>query len=721
MDHKASELTQLTELIAQLMGECALKTALFDSNGALVRIDASFPGYTGSEKDYFQSKNPAIVAQLEPLFKTYNAPKRKVFRCFVETAEGNNELISFEARKLTWQNHHYILLLQKKADAVFFTHSGVQQMLHASGLYLFEYNLLSNCFEGANQFFAHFNWQKNDLLTLQQFLNLIKTPGKEVLSQIIESAINFGEKGAAEVEILTEKQYAALWVGVIAETESWPIERITFIVKDHTQAYLLQQEARRLQLLTKSTGLHFAQYTTEALLNPEQDEGGIPFLAQKHIDILRNKEVVSLIEHEPNQVRSIDLVPLFNTSNKLSSVLVAEKDLQKAIEASDITLSEKAGKIAEMELLVEQIRQDGASSANSIAALLGTLLKADAVLLYEAGSKKALWKNLSEWKNPKGMLPLNGLPEAYNPALYADFTKKIATNGYEAFFLSAQSPKQEKIADAKEWLLEENGFKEVIWMPLSHYSDKHLVAEMWFTTTVKKTNQEILRELGNMLSKPAAVHPKTTAELEKLKIELSKKELLLKEVNHRAKNNLALVAGLLKIQASTLKDAAAKAALKESQARIKSISLLHEELYQNAGVEQNIQLDSYLRKLINNIVLSFSNIKTNLKLQLIPVELPSRKVVTVGLLVNEILTNAFKHGLKNVAEGEITVATTLEGDKITLFIADNGPGFSEDFNPDTLDSLGFTLIREFSEQIGGNWKFYSDNGAKFSITFPIHK
>jgi two-component sensor histidine kinase len=224
-----------------------------------------------------------------------------------------------------------------------------------------------------------------------------------------------------------------------------------------------------------------------------------------------------------------------------------------------------------------------------------------------------------------------------------------------------------------------------------------------------------------MLSKPAAVHPKTTAELEKLKIELSKKELLLKEVNHRAKNNLALVAGLLKIQASTLKDAAAKAALKESQARIKSISLLHEELYQNAGVEQNIQLDSYLRKLINNIVLSFSNIKTNLKLQLIPVELPSRKVVTVGLLVNEILTNAFKHGLKNATEGEITVATTLEGDKITLFIADNGPGFSEDFNPDTLDSLGFTLIREFSEQIGGNWKFYSDNGAKFSITFPIHK
>jgi two-component sensor histidine kinase len=147
---------------------------------------------------------------------------------------------------------------------------------------------------------------------------------------------------------------------------------------------------------------------------------------------------------------------------------------------------------------------------------------------------------------------------------------------------------------------------------------------------------------------------------------------------------------------------------------------LHEELYQNAGVEQNIQLDSYLRKLINNIVLSFSNVKTNLKLQLIPVELPSRKVVTVGLLVNEIVTNAYKHGLKDVAEGEITVATTLEGDKITLLIADNGPGFSEDFNPDTLDSLGFTLIREFSEQLGGNWKFYSDNGAKFSITFPIH-
>lgn len=203
---------------------------------------------------------------------------------------------------------------------------------------------------------------------------------------------------------------------------------------------------------------------------------------------------------------------------------------------------------------------------------------------------------------------------------------------------------------------------------------------------------------------------------------LEEKEILLREIHHRVKNNLSIISGLLELQKGTAENSGTKDALQSSQSRIRSMALIHDKLYQTDSLS-DINLDSYLRELVEAISATFvnKNKKVALNFELDSAQADTDKVVPCGLLVNELVVNAYKHALSKTDEGVLTLKLKNKNQEVTLTVADNGPGLPADFAPGTGSSLGSMLIQTFAEQLEADWKIdQGQDGTAFIFTFPLN-
>lgn len=206
---------------------------------------------------------------------------------------------------------------------------------------------------------------------------------------------------------------------------------------------------------------------------------------------------------------------------------------------------------------------------------------------------------------------------------------------------------------------------------------------------------------------------------ENLKNALKEKEVLLSEIHHRVKNNLAIVSGLLMLQSEKVKNPDDFQLFEESRNRIHSMALIHETLYKNVDFS-SIDFNKYLTDLIDNIKKSYklkSEVKSQLNID--KVVLPIGIALPLGLLVNEILTNSFKHAFLKTDNPELLVDFNKNGKEYQLIIKDNGPGYDfENFkNNDT--SLGSSLIFSLAKQINATVNYTFENGSKISIIFTV--
>ncbi|TRW27523.1 hypothetical protein FMM05_02460 [Flavobacterium zepuense] len=203
---------------------------------------------------------------------------------------------------------------------------------------------------------------------------------------------------------------------------------------------------------------------------------------------------------------------------------------------------------------------------------------------------------------------------------------------------------------------------------------------------------------------------------------LNEKEWLLKEIHHRVKNNLQIVMSLLNTQSHFLSDAAAKAAIKNSQHRIHSMSLIHKKLYQSDNVV-SINMQVYINELIEYFKQSFdTGQRIRFEADIEPIELKTSQAVPLGLILNEAIINAIKHAFPADREGLISI--TLKNTSLNnavLTIKDNGVGM--DSNPDdkTLSSLGLKLINGFSGELDGHLAFVNNSGLTICLEFGINK
>ena len=198
---------------------------------------------------------------------------------------------------------------------------------------------------------------------------------------------------------------------------------------------------------------------------------------------------------------------------------------------------------------------------------------------------------------------------------------------------------------------------------------------------------------------------------------LNEKEWLLREIHHRVKNNLQVVNSLLVSQAVFLKDRTAIKAMKESQHRIQAMSLIHQKLY-NSENHSSIYMPQYVGELVDYLKDSF-NIKQKVffQLDIEPLWLDVTKVIPLGLILNEIITNAFKYAFPHSLEDKISIELKSEGDKMMLTVADNGRGLPENYIHSKNDSFGMTLIRGMTEDLEGNFAIENHHGTKITVTF----
>ncbi|WP_454804308.1 histidine kinase dimerization/phosphoacceptor domain -containing protein [Mucilaginibacter phyllosphaerae] len=201
---------------------------------------------------------------------------------------------------------------------------------------------------------------------------------------------------------------------------------------------------------------------------------------------------------------------------------------------------------------------------------------------------------------------------------------------------------------------------------------------------------------------------------------LKDKDLLIKEVNHRVKNNLQIVMNLLQSQSTYMANESAQQAILEGQNRVRSIALIHDQLFKTESVTE-IDLACYIAELIHSLDYSINTEgdKINIRLDIDAIMLDVSQAIPVGIILNEGVTNAFKHAFPGNSAGEIRITVKKITGKIRMCISDNGAGLPKDFKAEKANSLGMTLIRGLAGQLRGTFHIIDHEGVTISIEFPV--
>jgi len=204
-----------------------------------------------------------------------------------------------------------------------------------------------------------------------------------------------------------------------------------------------------------------------------------------------------------------------------------------------------------------------------------------------------------------------------------------------------------------------------------------------------------------------------------LRASLREKEVLLKEIHHRVKNNMQIVSSLLSLQARDVQDPAVLELLAQSRARILSMALVHEDLYQTGNLAQ-VDFRHYLERLAQRVGAGMAGSPgVAIKLELDELSLGIDQAIPLGLLCNELMTNALKHAFKGREHGTVRVLLTREPGQAQVTVRDDGHGLPENFRPGEGGTLGLELVWSLAEQLHGTAEAKNDGGAVFTVRFPL--
>jgi PAS domain S-box-containing protein len=225
---------------------------------------------------------------------------------------------------------------------------------------------------------------------------------------------------------------------------------------------------------------------------------------------------------------------------------------------------------------------------------------------------------------------------------------------------------------------------------------------------------------GNVLGSIHIAHDITKRKEMERKLEktLKEKDILMKEIYHRTKNNLMIISSLLNIQSSYITDKQARDIFKESQSRAQSMALIHEKLYRSEDLK-HLDFKEFIETLSNDLYHTYTIDKNRIRLVLDieKVKLDFEITIPLGLILNELLTNSLKHAFPNGLKGDIKIELHKINGKYKLSVDDNGVGFPKNRDYHETKSLGMLIINSLTEQIDGEIKLDRSKGTKFTITF----
>jgi len=207
---------------------------------------------------------------------------------------------------------------------------------------------------------------------------------------------------------------------------------------------------------------------------------------------------------------------------------------------------------------------------------------------------------------------------------------------------------------------------------------------------------------------------------EKVRTILVENEIMLKEIQHRVKNNFQVMLSLLSLQARHIQDPQYQDIFRVSQNRIKTLALVYEKLYYSKDFS-SINFSEYVQQLIKNIVYVYSvnPLKISIKLNIETLFLELDQAVPCGLIINELVSNSIKFAFPEDRSGEITVDLSQKGNNLELKVADNGIGIPINIDYKSTETLGLQLVMTLTAQMDGLINYDGSNGSAFSIIIPL--
>ena len=241
--------------------------------------------------------------------------------------------------------------------------------------------------------------------------------------------------------------------------------------------------------------------------------------------------------------------------------------------------------------------------------------------------------------------------------------------------------------------------------------------------TLKKFVADLDRQVIERTSDLSDVNLKLVTEIsvrldaeKQLTKSVGEKEVLLREVHHRVKNNLQIIISLLNLQSRYITDETTLSAFRESQNRIKAMALVHEKLYQSSDISK-IDLENYIKFLGNNLI-SFFGVKgkgITLRMDIRDISIAIDTAIPIGLIMNELISNSLKYAFPDGREGEISLAIHRQNNTLTIVYKDNGIGIPQDFDWRNAKSLGLRLVIGLVEQLQGTIELDRTVGTAFNI------
>jgi PAS domain S-box-containing protein len=228
------------------------------------------------------------------------------------------------------------------------------------------------------------------------------------------------------------------------------------------------------------------------------------------------------------------------------------------------------------------------------------------------------------------------------------------------------------------------------------------------TEDLKNANKSLMDEIGKR---------KKTEDL--LRHSLEEKEVLIKEIHHRVKNNLQIIISLLYLQSKKSVDPASADTLMDSQIRVKSMARIHEKLYQSHDLS-SIDFEGYLANLTENLMLAYGveNGRVKVVTDVRGFPLTINTAIPLGLIMNEMISNSLKYAFPEGRQGVIAIRGEKQGDRIIISVSDNGIGISKDKDWTKTDTLGLNLIQILTRQLKGTIELIRGEGTEFRISIP---
>jgi len=232
---------------------------------------------------------------------------------------------------------------------------------------------------------------------------------------------------------------------------------------------------------------------------------------------------------------------------------------------------------------------------------------------------------------------------------------------------------------------------------------------------------DLFRKTRALATMNRAMEAEIEERLKQLKASLREKDILLKEVHHRVKNNLQVISSLIDLQADRLPDQAMRTLFRDTRDRVRSMALVHEKLYQSADLAHT-ELGAYIRNVMKELFQAHGEVSSKVQLHMVlePVFLPIDMAIPCGLILNELATNSLKHAFVGREQGSIEIhLSSVRNESVLLRFQDDGKGLPSGIDFQAAESLGLRLIRMLSKQLHGELKVHNGSGTSFELSFHV--